>query len=68
MNMSNESNIISSKFKIELFIFLEFKECFYLYARSDHIKTLDELTVIMRSLDLSPTISELAGYFKHKVA
>jgi len=44
----------------------EFRECFYLFARSGHIKSLDELTVIMRSLGLSPTISELAGYFKQK--
>lgn len=46
---------------------LEFRECFYLFARSGQIKTLDELTVIMRSLGLSPTISELAGYLKQKV-
>ncbi|XP_022902262.1 uncharacterized protein [Onthophagus taurus] len=45
---------------------VEFRECFYLFARSGQIKTLDELTVIMRSLGLSPTISELAGYLKQK--
>ncbi|XP_045471347.1 calmodulin-like protein 4 [Harmonia axyridis] len=44
----------------------EFRECFYLFARSGHIKSLDELTVIMRSLGLAPTISELAGYLKQK--
>ncbi|XP_017772142.1 PREDICTED: calmodulin-like protein 4 [Nicrophorus vespilloides] len=44
----------------------EFRECFYLFARSGQIKSLDELTVIMRSLGLSPTISELAGYLKQK--
>ncbi|KAF5293087.1 hypothetical protein FQA39_LY13697 [Lamprigera yunnana] len=44
----------------------EFRECFYLYARSGQIKSLDELTVIMRSLGLSPTISELTGYLKQK--
>ncbi|CAH0557722.1 unnamed protein product [Brassicogethes aeneus] len=44
----------------------EFRECFYLFARSGNIKSLDELTVIMRSLGLSPTISELAGYIKQK--
>ncbi|XP_065164547.1 calmodulin-like protein 4 [Atheta coriaria] len=44
----------------------EFKECFYLYARTGQIKSLDELTLIMRSLGLSPTISELATYLKQK--
>uniref|UniRef100_A0A182PSR6 EF-hand domain-containing protein n=1 Tax=Anopheles epiroticus TaxID=199890 RepID=A0A182PSR6_9DIPT len=45
---------------------LEFRECFYLFARSGHITTLDELTVIMRSLGLSPTIQELTQYLKKK--
>ncbi|XP_073820047.1 calmodulin-like protein 4 [Musca autumnalis] len=44
----------------------EFRECFYLFARSGQITTLDELTVIMRSLGLSPTIQELVGYLKKK--
>ncbi|KAB0796442.1 hypothetical protein PPYR_10503 [Photinus pyralis] len=44
----------------------EFRECFYLFARSGQIKSLDELTVIMRSLGLSPTISELTSYLKQK--
>ncbi|XP_018319363.1 calmodulin-like protein 4 [Agrilus planipennis] len=44
----------------------EFRECFYLFARSGQIKSLDELTVIMRSLGLSPTISELTAYLKQK--
>uniref|UniRef100_A0A2P2I4N4 Calmodulin-like protein 4 n=1 Tax=Hirondellea gigas TaxID=1518452 RepID=A0A2P2I4N4_9CRUS len=46
----------------------EFRECFSLYARSgsDQIRTLDQLTVIMRSLGMSPTISELKKYFKEK--
>uniref|UniRef100_A0A182UP82 Myosin-2 essential light chain n=1 Tax=Anopheles merus TaxID=30066 RepID=A0A182UP82_ANOME len=44
----------------------EFRECFYLFARSGHITTLDELTVIMRSLGLSPTIQELTQYLKKK--
>lgn len=47
--------------------FTEFRECFYLFARSGHIKTIDELTIIMRSLGLSPTVSELNGYLKQKV-
>merc|ERR1712044_98371 len=44
----------------------EFRECFYLYARSGQIRTMDELTVIMRSLGMSPTISELRDYMKMK--
>lgn len=44
----------------------EFRECFYLFARSGQITTLDELTVIMRSLGLSPTIQELTAYLKRK--
>ncbi|EDS33663.1 calmodulin [Culex quinquefasciatus] len=44
----------------------EFRECFYLFARSGHITSLDELTVIFRSLGLSPTINELTSYLKNK--
>merc|ERR1711878_202227 len=44
----------------------EFRECFYLYARSGNIRTMDELTVIMRSLGMSPTITELTNYIKDK--
>lgn len=44
----------------------EFRECFYLYARNGQIKTMDELTVIMRSLGMSPTIAELRNYMKEK--
>ena len=46
----------------------EFRECFSLYARSGsgQIRTLDQLTVIMRSLGMSPTIAELKKYFKEK--
>ncbi|XP_055324753.1 calmodulin-like protein 4 [Sitodiplosis mosellana] len=44
----------------------EFRECFYLFARSGQITTLDELTVIMRSLGLSPTIKELTRYLRKK--
>lgn len=44
----------------------EFRECFYLFARSGQITSLDELTVIMRSLGLSPTIQELTSYLKKK--
>lgn len=51
----------------QLLFVTEFRECFYLFARTGHIKTIDELTKIMRSLGLSPTISELTGYLKQKV-
>ncbi|XP_014288625.1 uncharacterized protein [Halyomorpha halys] len=44
----------------------EFRECFFLFAPNGHIRTLDELTVIMRSLGMSPTIAELKGYLKEK--
>merc|ERR1712083_28876 len=44
----------------------EFRECFYLYARSGQIKTMDELTIIMRSLGMSPTITELKNYMRDK--
>merc|ERR1712127_141239 len=44
----------------------EFRECFYLYARSGQITTMDELTVIMRSLGMSPTITELKNYMREK--
>lgn len=44
----------------------EFRECFYLYARSGQINTMDELTVTMRSLAMSPTIAELRDYMKGK--
>lgn len=47
-------------------IFSEFRECFYLFARSGQITSLDELTVIMRSLGLSPTIKELTKHFRKK--
>nr|CAG4644398.1 EOG090X0GKM [Lepidurus arcticus] len=44
----------------------EFRDCFNLYARNGQIHTLDELTIIMRSLRMSPTIAELRQYFKAK--
>lgn len=43
--------------------FSEFRECFYLFAREGTINKLDELSVIMRSLGMSPTITELKKYF-----
>merc|ERR1712123_116346 len=42
------------------------QDSFYLYARSGQIKTMDELTIIMRSLGMSPTITELKTYMKDK--
>jgi len=44
----------------------EYKECFYLYARSGQIRKIEELTRIMRSLGINPTINELNRYFKEK--
>ena len=37
-----------------------------MYARSGQIQTMDELTVVMRSLNMSPTIAELRAYMKSK--
>lgn len=53
-------------YMISIYFLTEFRECFYLFARSGQITTLDELTVIMRSLGLSPTIQELINYLKKK--
>nr|CAG4650577.1 EOG090X0GKM [Sida crystallina] len=44
----------------------EFRDCFSLFARSGQIRTVDELTVIMRSLRTSPTTTEIRGYLKAK--
>lgn len=44
----------------------EFRECFYLFAQSGQINTLDELTIVMRSLGMSPTIGELHKYLKDR--
>jgi len=45
----------------------EYRECFYLNAKhGGTIKSLDELSLIMRSLGMSPTISELKKYLKDK--
>ncbi|CAG7720575.1 unnamed protein product [Allacma fusca] len=45
----------------------EFRECFYLNAKHQGtIRSLDELSLIMRSLGMSPTISELKKYLKDK--
>ncbi|XP_055332610.1 uncharacterized protein LOC129584466 isoform X2 [Paramacrobiotus metropolitanus] len=44
----------------------EFKECFNLYAKSGYITSVGELSLIMRSLGLAPTLTELPLYFKGK--
>lgn len=54
---------ICSIFCTLIFFFSEFRECFYLFAREGTINKLDELSVIMRSLGMSPTITELKKYF-----
>lgn len=56
----------SPRIKINEHFITEFRECFYLFARNGQIRTLDELTIIMRSLGLSPTIAELNKYLKDK--
>jgi len=45
----------------------EYRECFYLYARSGTVHTMDQLTVIMRSLGMSPTSVELRQYMRDKM-
>lgn len=47
-------------------IFAEFRECFYLYARSGQINSMNELAVIMRSLGMNPTKPELTTYMRSK--
>jgi len=57
----------SSNVEPNLYFFVEFRECFYLNARNGGvIRTLDELSLIMRSLGMSPTIAELRKYLKDK--
>ena len=52
--------------KYLLDFFTEFRECFYLYAQSGQIHTMNELAVIMRSLGMNPTKTELTSYMKEK--
>jgi len=44
----------------------EFRDCFQLYARSGQIRTAAELTVIMRSLRVSPTEPEIRAFLRAK--
>ncbi|CAG2113109.1 unnamed protein product [Medioppia subpectinata] len=45
----------------------EFRDCFFLITRHNGtINTIDELKTIMRSLQMSPTITELKQYFDQK--
>jgi len=46
-----------------------FREAFYLFAKNRsenpiYIKSVDELVLIMRSLQLSPTVKEITSYMK----
>lgn len=50
-------------YKYFFYVFIEFRECFYLFAREGTINKLEELSIIMRSLGMSPTITELKKYF-----
>lgn len=56
------------RFSWNLIYFAEFRECFSLYVcdGSGQIKSVDQLTVIMRSLGMSPTIAELNKYLRDK--
>lgn len=64
MVSSLNHGLLSKTITVTVFYFLEYRECFYLFARSGTIHSLDELTVIMRSLGLSPTILELRAYLR----
>lgn len=66
IDFQNELPHFLIELRVWLYISIEFRECFYLFARSGQITTLDELTVIMRSLGLSPTIKELTRYLRKK--
>ena len=44
----------------------QFKQHINCNVRSGQISTMDELTVIMRSLGMSPTITELKSYMRDK--
>ena len=44
----------------------QFKQHINCIVRSGQISTMDELTVIMRSLGMSPTITELKSYMRDK--
>merc|ERR1712168_13325 len=44
----------------------EYRECFYLYARSGSIQSVDQLTLIMRSLGMCPTMVEVKEYMSSK--
>jgi len=58
-------HIIMAKFFREQDI-EEFRECFFLNAHNGVIRTMDELSLIMRSLGMSPTLAELRKYLKSK--
>ena len=45
----------------------EFRDCFYLNCASGQINHVKELTAIMRSLGMSPTVPELESYLKSKL-
>lgn len=47
-------------------LFIEFRDCFSLFARNGYIENVDKLSIIMRSLRTSPTLPELKQYMKSK--
>ena len=58
--------MVQRSLSVRLCCVLEFRECFHLYARQRQVRSVDELAVIMRSLRLSPTSTELRRYLKQK--
>ncbi len=46
-----------------LFITIDFRQCFQLFAPQGFVDTPDKLCFIMRSLSMAPTIAELKRYF-----
>ncbi|KOX72332.1 Calmodulin-like protein 4 [Melipona quadrifasciata] len=67
LQLNSEFLFVYGKFGVgKIYGNQKFRECFYLFARNGQIRTLDELTIIMRSLGLSPTIAELNKYLKDK--
>ena len=51
---------------MDYFCISAFRECFYLNAESVQIHSMNELAVIMRSLGMNPTKTELTNYMKEK--
>ena len=44
-------------------MYIDFRQCFQLFATQGHVDRLDTLCFIMRSSRMAPTIAELKRYF-----